>query len=99
MEPGGGQAAAGGTLGCRQWGKGKGAGDSTFYGVWENQPREVPVEVKTSGTPTVQAAENPNPPLMWLIKGDQTLQMFKFKWAQVDPKMCLYKVICTIACL
>jgi len=35
--------------------KRKGGGDSTFYGVWEKQPREVPVEVKTSGTPTVQA--------------------------------------------
>jgi hypothetical protein len=41
------------------WGK-EGAGDSSFYGVWEKQPREVPVEVKTSGTPTVQAAGKGN---------------------------------------
>ena len=29
-------------------------------GVWEKQPREVPVEVKMSGTPTVQAVGKGN---------------------------------------
>jgi hypothetical protein len=54
MEAGRGQAADGKTLGCRLWVKRKGAGDSTFYGFWEKQPREVPVEDNMSDTPNIQ---------------------------------------------